>query len=732
MNGISRVSESRKPSADIRGLTGGHHLPVSAASTLLLFLLLTFLPLQALGQDRQLGPVSADQTLWSIASQTRPDPSITVYQYMLALVDANPHAFAAGNVNLLREGVILDLPDAEFATRVSPEEARRRVEEQMQWYADLSRQELLEVLRSEPEPAPAERVVEPAEPAEPVAPVPEVIVEEQELVEEPEVLPEPEPVVAADEWADHEPIPERVEPGDSEQPLVSAEPLELEPLVQPSDPIAEPAPDMPEQLDAPGSVEETAEIGMPAPVVSEAEPMDWPADEPSMAVDETVAPGPAEPVSQQPIQPEAQQPAVAPPPLPATPPQRSVFVWLLIVVVVLGLAGFLAWWWMRRQKQSAPEQADVDELDEVDESSFPTAAAAAAAAGAGSGAAASSSPAGATEADAKPRGAGSDTWSGFEAAVIGGGPVPVGDPDPDSEPEAPEPPTGSDTVLTDEAPAGQKDADEVEASFKVEELGWFEDDGFSMDDSSSPEKSGAEQTDDIIGETDEVSDDLGETPPANVSFDDIDLASFRADQDADQESSDQDSSSSIPEDEFDLAEFREAPDPEPEPVDCPEPEFEQLPDLDMLGQPEEDAESEAEPASESEVEPEFDLKPGSEPELEDGITTGSAQEHSGEEATEGDELTDLSFDWDDELDSLSGHQSEETQPESQPGMVNPETAEASAPALDDDEAEVMLDLARLTADAGDSDYAHEVLDEIIATGSEKMAGRARELKGKLG
>ena len=737
MNGILKVSGSGKTSSSDRALPGGHHLAVSTALVFLLLMLLTVLPMQVLGQERQLGPVSADQTLWSIASQTRPDPSITVYQYMLALVEANPHAFAAGNVNLLREGVILDLPDADFATRVSPEEAQRRVDEQMQWYADLSRQELLAVLRSEPELAPDERAVEPVQPVEPVEPVeqiadvPEAIVEEDVSAEEPAVSSDPEPIAEVGDWAEEEAVPGVAEPSEAEQPLVGTEPVEVEPLAWPDDPIAEPAPDMPEQLEALDPVGEAVETGVPAPLVEATEPMDWPAEEPSVAADETMAQVPVEPLSEQPSQPDVQQPAAAPPPMPATPPDRSVLVWLLVAVVVLGLAGFLVWWFVWRKKQSASEPAEADQLDDVDESSFPTAAAAAAA---GSGVAAIDSPASAAEAGAKPSGTGTDTWSGFEAAVIGGGPVPVGDPDPDSEPDRPEPSSESDAVLPDQSSTVQEQvdetsADDVEASFKIEELGWFEDDGFSMDESSSSQKTGAEQTDDIIGEIDDAGDDMHEKPPANVSFDDVDLASFRADQDADQETSDQDASSSVPEDEFDLAEFRDAPEPEPEPVDRPESEFEQLPDLDWLDEQEEDAKPEAERVPNFEPGLDLDLEPESE--SADVPAPVSAPDVNDEQATDDDDQHDLNLDWDDELDSLSDPQPE-AQSETQPEPVDPGLDEASAPALDDDEAEVMLDLARLTADAGDADYAQEVLDEIIATASEEMANRARQLKGELG
>src|SRR5690606_21916726 len=49
-------------------------------------------------------PVAAGDTLWSIASQTRPDSSVSVNQMMVALLRANPDAFIGDNINRLRSG----------------------------------------------------------------------------------------------------------------------------------------------------------------------------------------------------------------------------------------------------------------------------------------------------------------------------------------------------------------------------------------------------------------------------------------------------------------------------------------------------------------------------------------------------------------------------------------------------------------------------------------------------
>ena len=56
------------------------------------------------------GPVRSSDTLWSIAARFRPDKSISVQRMMLAILEANPQAFAIRNVNALNAGAILRIP----------------------------------------------------------------------------------------------------------------------------------------------------------------------------------------------------------------------------------------------------------------------------------------------------------------------------------------------------------------------------------------------------------------------------------------------------------------------------------------------------------------------------------------------------------------------------------------------------------------------------------------------
>lgn len=65
---------------------------------------------------------SSRDTLWEIAARARPNGSVSVQQTMLAIQDLNPDAFLAGNINRLKSGQVLRLPDAEqIKARTQPE-----------------------------------------------------------------------------------------------------------------------------------------------------------------------------------------------------------------------------------------------------------------------------------------------------------------------------------------------------------------------------------------------------------------------------------------------------------------------------------------------------------------------------------------------------------------------------------------------------------------------------------
>ncbi|WP_237059013.1 FimV/HubP family polar landmark protein [Microbulbifer sediminum] len=80
--------------------------------------------------SRVYGPVSANQTLWEIARDSRTHGDVTVQQTMLAIQRLNPEAFIDGNINLLKKGAVLRLPEVSEVRAVSRGDAVARVASQ--------------------------------------------------------------------------------------------------------------------------------------------------------------------------------------------------------------------------------------------------------------------------------------------------------------------------------------------------------------------------------------------------------------------------------------------------------------------------------------------------------------------------------------------------------------------------------------------------------------------------
>ncbi len=79
------------------------------------------------------GPVERGETLWGIAREYSRDTGHSINQTMLALQRKNPEAFISGNINFLKRGAILRMPEGRDITRLT------------------SRQAMLEVMRQEEE-----------------------------------------------------------------------------------------------------------------------------------------------------------------------------------------------------------------------------------------------------------------------------------------------------------------------------------------------------------------------------------------------------------------------------------------------------------------------------------------------------------------------------------------------------------------------------------------------------
>lgn len=83
------------------------------------------------------GPVNTGETLWSIASRTRPDASVSIQQMMLALLRTNPEAFINNNINGLKRGQILRMPDKDEIQSLNQVEAIREARSQNSMWEDM-------------------------------------------------------------------------------------------------------------------------------------------------------------------------------------------------------------------------------------------------------------------------------------------------------------------------------------------------------------------------------------------------------------------------------------------------------------------------------------------------------------------------------------------------------------------------------------------------------------------
>ena len=68
-------------------------------------------PAPMVAEDRSVPyDVKYGDTLWSLAKRYRTDDSVSIQRMMLAMLNANPDAFNIQNINALRAGTVLDIP----------------------------------------------------------------------------------------------------------------------------------------------------------------------------------------------------------------------------------------------------------------------------------------------------------------------------------------------------------------------------------------------------------------------------------------------------------------------------------------------------------------------------------------------------------------------------------------------------------------------------------------------
>lgn len=110
------------------------------------------------------GPVRSGESLWPIAKKLKPS-GVTTRQMAMALLRANPHAFIGGNMNRLRTGVTLAIPQRAFIEQLDAASARAEFAAQTRsWQAPVATSPRVveapvskaALVQPKPEPAPSE------------------------------------------------------------------------------------------------------------------------------------------------------------------------------------------------------------------------------------------------------------------------------------------------------------------------------------------------------------------------------------------------------------------------------------------------------------------------------------------------------------------------------------------------------------------------------------------------
>ncbi|MDH3354846.1 MAG: hypothetical protein OEL79_06500 [Chromatiales bacterium] len=78
------------------------------------------------------GPVRNGETLWAIAKEIRSGSSLSTQQMLMALLEENPNAFIAGDINRLKRGSILRLNNPDIVGSLSRQQAAAEVAQRTQ------------------------------------------------------------------------------------------------------------------------------------------------------------------------------------------------------------------------------------------------------------------------------------------------------------------------------------------------------------------------------------------------------------------------------------------------------------------------------------------------------------------------------------------------------------------------------------------------------------------------
>jgi pilus assembly protein FimV len=337
--------------------------------------------------------VQKGDTLGTIARQNLP-PGVSLNQMLVAIYRANEDAFIRGNVNLMRTGRILEIPDAGSIGTVDRDDASRLVREhhaQFNEYrsrlatvpapAEAAADQRDDAGRIEPKPeaapapAPAQDQVRlsKADPKKPATPGGRAAREDDQVARERE-LREAQSRVADLEKnvSDLQKLLEmknqqlaeleKKAGAQAAPPLAAPVPPAAKPAAKASDtPVAKvPEAPNPVPVPAPPATAEASEAPKPPPPAPVAE-APKPAPPPSPVAE---APKPAPPpVAKAPATPAAQTPRPKPKPAAAPQPEPSFFEDPMLLgglaVVLLGLVGYSAFLWRRRKAAQAKFQDSV-------------------------------------------------------------------------------------------------------------------------------------------------------------------------------------------------------------------------------------------------------------------------------------------------------------------------------------------------------------------------------------
>ena len=89
-------------------------------------------PTRRVTQSGTYGPIVSSDTLWQIAQNYRPNNSLSIYQVMQAIYELNPTAFDQQNLNLLKDGSILIMPQESYISGINTKQAQDRSERDTQ------------------------------------------------------------------------------------------------------------------------------------------------------------------------------------------------------------------------------------------------------------------------------------------------------------------------------------------------------------------------------------------------------------------------------------------------------------------------------------------------------------------------------------------------------------------------------------------------------------------------